>query len=363
MHSIGVYVTSFICLLAFILCLLIHLYFNKTKKIKVSAHLFLILYSIVIISSIVAQGLHTNAAHMWLMFIPVLSTLLLGVKIGLLYTLANTSIIIVFQIIDDSYGLSLPSLNTEQGWHSMMANIQSGPFIVYAAVGYATFIKNKAIKLLNLEKSKSEKLLYTILPKTIAKELIDQGKVNARYHKETIVLFADLQGFTSLCREVTPEEVVEILDEIYSNFDSISTEYNLYRLKTIGDCYMSVASIPDEINNPEESSFYAAQEMLTFLEHWNKTNTERKNISMRIGIAKGEAISGIVGTERFAYDVWGDTVNVASRLESNGENNSINIDENLLCYVPDELEVFKEQYITLKGIGKTKVYSLKIREF
>jgi len=169
------------------------------------------------------------------------------------------------------------------------------------------------------ERRKSEKLLLNILPAETAKELKRNGKATARHYESVTVMFTDFKGFTSIAEKLSAEELVSELDFLFKKFDEIISRYNIEKIKTIGDAYMCASGLPTPNSNHAEYIIQAAIE----IQNWMTAQNNKWNL--RIGIHTGAVTAGVVGDKKFAYDIWGDTVNTASRMESSGEPNKINI--------------------------------------
>ncbi len=173
------------------------------------------------------------------------------------------------------------------------------------------------------EKDKSDKLLLNILPAEIAEELKNKGYAETRYYEDTTVLFADFKSFTKIAEQLQPKQLIKELDNCFANFDDICLKYRLEKIKTIGDAYMCVGGIPKPNTTHAVDAVLAALEMQEYIKKHFSSDSEAW--LLRIGIHSGDLIAGVVGKTKFAYDVWGDTVNVASRMEENSEVAKINI--------------------------------------
>ena len=208
----------------------------------------------------------------------------------------------------------------------------------------------KQNSLLESEKEKVEKLLYNILPNDTIEELKTKGKATARHFRLASVMFTDFQGFTKISSKLRPKELVEALDTYFIKFDEITTKYNIQQIKTIGDSYMCAGGLPIRNRSNPIEIILAAFEILDYVEKLNAQKVLRNEDpwNLRIGIHSGELIAGVIGTKRFAYDIWGDTVNIASALEHHGETGKINISGNTYDLVNDFFEC------TYRGKIKTK---------
>lgn len=209
-------------------------------------------------------------------------------------------------------------------------------------------------KELEEEKIKSDKLLHNIFPAEIVKELKQKGIVSPKYYKMVSILFTDFHDFTSISSKLSPEILLKELNDIFTNFDTILEKLGLEKLKTIGDSYMVGGGIPKESNNHAIKIVLAALEMQKYLENRNKNSELKWN--MRAGIHSGHAVAGIVGTHKFTYDVWGDTVNIASRMETNCEPGKINISGNTYGLIKDYFNCEYRGKFNAKGKGKIDMY-------
>jgi len=182
-------------------------------------------------------------------------------------------------------------------------------------------------KNLNQERAKSDSLLLNILPASIAEELKSNDSVSPRHYESASVLFTDFVGFTQIAEGMTPEELIAELDACFSRFDAIARKHKLEKIKTIGDSYMAVGGVPSANNTHVVDSVLAALEIQRFMMKVaeGKKALNRPCWQLRLGIHTGPLVAGVIGREKFAYDVWGDTVNTASRLESSGIAGRINI--------------------------------------
>ena len=219
--------------------------------------------------------------------------------------------------------------------------------------------KRKADEIIKNEKEKADKLLLNILPRIVADELKNRGMATAKKHKEVSVLFTDFANFTSLSTSITPIKLVSELNEIFSYFDSILETYGIEKIKTIGDAYLAVCGLPEKNNNHACNCVEAAKQMLEFLEERNKKSKIRWE--MRVGIHTGEVVAGVVGKNKFAYDLFGDTVNTANRLESNSEVGKINISETTYQLIKDKYKFIDRGPINAKGKGELNMYFVEIK--
>lgn len=180
-----------------------------------------------------------------------------------------------------------------------------------------------------LERERSDRLLLNILPRAIAAELKANERVTPRFHESVTVMFADFEGFSRLTERIEPKSLIEQLDHFFGAFDAIAERHRLEKLKTVGDAYMCVGGLPATNRTHEVDACLAA---MAFLDFMRRTNAQREKLrlprwELRIGLHAGSVMAGVVGQRKFIYDIWGDAVNVAARLESAGEAGRVNVSD------------------------------------
>ncbi len=206
------------------------------------------------------------------------------------------------------------------------------------------------------EKEKSEQLLLNILPAPIAERLKQGEEVIADSFEDVSVLFADLVNFTPLSTQIKPAELVELLNDVFSVFDELAREYGLEKIKTIGDSYMIVGGVPTPRPDHAEAIADIALDMQNGIARFNALRGEA--FQLRIGINTGPVVAGIIGTTKFSYDLWGDTVNIASRMESHGVESGIQVSAATYERLQDTYQFEERGEIPIKGKGKMKTYML-----
>jgi class 3 adenylate cyclase len=208
------------------------------------------------------------------------------------------------------------------------------------------------------QKDEVENLLLNILPAEVAEELKVKGSAEAQQFDEVTVLFTDFKGFTQLSEKMSPKELVFVINEYFSAFDHIMVKYGVEKIKTIGDAYMAVGGLPITTSTHATDVISAAIEIQQFMAE-QKSRKEAQGelfFDIRIGVHTGPVVAGIVGVKKFAYDIWGDTVNTASRMESNGEVGKINISQNTYTLVKDKFNCVERGKIQVKGKGEVDMY-------
>ena len=233
-------------------------------------------------------------------------------------------------------------------------------------ISYIAFIQDiseilNQEKLLKFEKEKTEKLLLNIFPKEIVDlKILAKNETIVDSFENCSIIFTDMVNFTSISSSLNPEDIVQFLNEIFESFDNICEKYNVEKIKTIGDCYMAVAGVPLRSN-------YHAQQIMDFAieihEIIDKYNIKHKsNIQFRTGINSGKVVAGVIGKIKYCYDLWGNTVNVASRMESTGIPSKIQVSLSTYELLKDDYEFEERGEINVKGKGKMKTFIFKQRK-
>ena len=232
-------------------------------------------------------------------------------------------------------------------------------FIALLAIGLHRrykFIK-KTNSIIEAEKNRSDTLLLNILPEETALELKQSGKVQAKKFDSVTVLFTDFKGFTQYAENLSPEQLVESVDFYFSKFDTIIEKYGLEKIKTVGDAYMCAGGLPFSTEDHAIKMVHAAIEIAKFVADSKMIDSsEFTRFEIRIGINSGPVVAGVVGIKKFAYDIWGDTVNIASRMESCSEAGKINISSKTYELIKDTFDCDYRGEIEVKNKGMMKMY-------
>lgn len=227
---------------------------------------------------------------------------------------------------------------------------------VIARVGTHLSLR-QAHRKVEIEQEKSERLLLNILPESVARELKDSGVSKPQHFDNVTFFFSDFVGFTALSSEVEPEELIEQLNELFTEFDNIMEENGCERIKTIGDAYFAVSGMPTAHEDHAVNIVKAAMKILSFLETYREETG--RSWQVRIGIHSGSAVGAIVGTKKYIYDVFGDSVNTASRMESNSEPGRINISQTTFELVKEQFNFEEREPVMVKGKGLMNMFFLK----
>ena len=213
---------------------------------------------------------------------------------------------------------------------------------------------------LKLAKEKSDDLLLNILPAAVVKEVKEKGYAEAKEFDQATILFTDFEDFTSMSEKLSPKLLVKDLHECFSVFDQIVSTYGIEKIKTIGDSYMASGGLPVPMEDSVKNTVLAALEMQAYISKRKGAMGAMENpaFAMRVGVHTGPVVAGIVGVKKFQYDVWGDTVNTASRMESHGEIDKVNVSQSCYDLLKDDPEFSFESRgkIQAKGKGEIEMY-------
>jgi adenylate cyclase len=220
------------------------------------------------------------------------------------------------------------------------------------------FSNRRQAKKLAREKERSEQLLLNILPDEVANELKNTGKARARRYDNVTVMFTDFRNFSGISKNMSPEDLVAELDYCFSEFDNIINRHGLEKIKTIGDAYMCAGGLPHE--SPDHA-LRVVEAALDIQEFVNRRGKEREAnglpvFEIRIGVHSGPVVAGIVGSKKFAFDIWGDTVNTASRMESSGQPGKVNISGYTVKLLEDRFRLEHRGKIPVKNLGEMDQY-------
>jgi guanylate cyclase len=216
--------------------------------------------------------------------------------------------------------------------------------------------RDTALRALRAEQEKAEELLVNVLPSSIAERLKGSSRSIADHFESASILFADVVDFTPLARRLAPAEVVGVLDRLFSRFDTLVERHGLEKIKTIGDCYMAASGVPDPSPDHARKAALLALDMRDVV--GTSAIADRSGLALRIGINSGPVVAGVIGTKRFLYDLWGDAVNVASRMETNGTPGEIQITRATYELLKDDFVCRRRGMIQVKGKGEMETWYL-----
>ncbi len=249
----------------------------------------------------------------------------------------------------------------------MITNILECLGVSTPAFAFATFHYNAKIKeftnakLLKLERERSQKLLLNILPQQIAEELLLNGVSKPTFHEASTVLFTDFIGFSSKTIGVEPTLLTEVLNDYFIAFDDICKRHQLEKIKTIGDAYMAVCGVPIANQDHAKNCILAALEMIEYVKKYEHKALMNNALwfKMRVGLHSGSLVAGVVGKEKFSFDIWGETVNITARFEQKSESNRINISSTTFDLIRHDFECDYRGKIDIKNIGEVDMYFVR----
>lgn len=311
----------------------------------------------------------SGSLSIWAVLSPVGALMILGERQSIQWFLLFVALSVVSWHLNDvfaSNAILIPQ-RTRELFHLM--NLMGLSSILYWVLRYFQIQKSRAMTALELEQARSEQLLLNLFPQSIVSRLKTlserPGKhdiknnsiVIADQYDEATILFADLVNFTGLTKDMTPAQLVELLNQVFSRFDDLATQHGLEKIKTLGDAYMVVGGIP----TPRQDHAHAVARMaLAIPEVLAEISRQSgKSLSMRIGINSGAVIAGVIGASKFSYDLWGDAVNTAARMEQHGLPGTIQVSESTYQILSQDFVFDPRGTISVKGKGDVKVYQLK----
>ncbi|MDX1362837.1 MAG: adenylate/guanylate cyclase domain-containing protein [Arenibacter latericius] len=252
-------------------------------------------------------------------------------------------------------------LNQQQKTQRIVVIATGVALFLIGLLAFGLYRRNRYIRktksIIEREKERSDELLLNILPEETAAELKQYGSVKAKKFESVTVLFTDFEGFTHFAENLSPEKLVESIDYYFTKFDEIIEKYGLEKIKTVGDAYMCAGGLPFPTQDHACRMIKAAMEIQNFVVQAKLNQTaDEIRFNIRIGIHTGPVVAGIVGTKKFSYDIWGDTVNVASRMETMSFPGRINISKNTYDLIKSEVDCEYRGEIQVKNRGKIKMY-------
>jgi guanylate cyclase len=304
---------------------------------------------------LVGGFLPSGAVGLWGILAPLGALVFLEVRQAVRWFVAFLFVFLLTGILGE---VLFPDADLPLWFTSMMlalnvVGVASVSFMLLATFAHQ---RNEALTALRAEQAKSEALLLNVLPRPIAERLKAASQTIADHFDEASILFADVVDFTPLSERLPPTQVVGILDQLFSRFDALVERHGLEKVKTIGDCYMASSGVPDP------SPDHAHRAALLALDMREAVATSkvagRAGLELRIGINSGPVVAGVIGTKRFLYDLWGDAVNIASRMESHGTPGEIQITRETYELLKDEFVCRPRGTIPVKGKGEIETWYL-----
>ena len=322
-------------------------HYSKNYKILVYAQLTCIMWVTAFIQWTIGSMDQSGLVISWAFLGPLGAVIFLSIRQSVFWMLMFLFILVVSAVFEPALlGYKSYVSNGVRTLFYIM-NIGTSLTVVFAASAW--FMNS-----IQQEKKRSDSLLLDILPAEVAEELKVKGYSDAKQFDEVTVLFTDFKGFTTHAENLSAHDLVKEINECFSAFDNILHKHNIEKIKTVGDAYLAASGLPVANPNHAKDTVNAAIEIRNFMLNRRKENPD--SFEVRIGIHSGHVVAGIVGVKKFAYDIWGDTVNTAARMEQNSEAGKINISETTYGLVKDKFSCEYRGEIEAKNKGKLKMY-------
>ncbi len=348
--------SEIIIVISTISCLLIVPILNRHHHYRTAKYWLIAVYVLDILVSCLLWQINLNIQYYFLLAVFICPFLFAPhEKFSMLVVLVLLSLL--FVAFEAWFYLS--SLQNTLTLHQQIFRLSCGSLFALACLLCSFHLwknVNRSWHKLALEKHRSEKLLLNILPASIASRLKRSPDFIADYFSEASILFADIQNFTPLCKQLSPHQLVDLLNQIFCVFDSLSQKYGLEKIKTSGDGYMVAGGLPTSNSIHAMQCCYCALEMQSAFKQICQQH--KLHTGLRIGIGCGEVIAGIIGKNKFSYDLWGEAVNLASRMESHGMCDKIQTTESTYQLTKAYFRFNKRGGIKVKGVGQVTTYWL-----
>ena len=294
---------------------------------------------------------------LWSMFTPLAALALLGTRRSVPWLAVFLAELVVLAVLDAQLANSSAALPTGLVVAFFVLNVTGVTVSAYVMLAYFVEQRERVHRELQAERERSEKLLLNVLPEPIAERLKAEPGVIAEHHDAVSVLFADIVGFTARSATMSPEEIVALLDQVFSAFDQLADAAGVEKIKTIGDAYMLVGGLPEQ--RPDHLAAVARTALAMRDEiALIAARSGHSWLAVRIGIDSGPVVAGVIGRRKFIYGLWGDTVNTASRMESHGQPGQIQVTSRVAAALGPEFAVQPRGTIEVKGKGPMATFLL-----
>ena len=345
-------------------------FFMKTRKLGsfCITQLTMFLFTPFIMQWSIGNFVNASGVSLWAMLAPVGAIVILGTRESMPWFIAYIFMTAMSGYFDYALQWDTKQLDQKTVAIFFVLNFVSISAMVYVLLWYFSREKTKLREAVDaqttavsIEKDLSERLLLNILPQPIADRLKRQETNIADGHADVTVMFADIVNFTHMSEEMSPNETVQLLNNIFSEFDMLAEKYSIEKIKTIGDAYMAAGGLRSGPNQYVDAMADMTIEMHDFVEKYTAANGEK--LSLRVGIATGPVVAGVIGRRKFSYDLWGDTVNIASRMGSEAQPGQTQVDIVTFRRLHNRYRFDQVQQIQVKGKGPMQVYTLLGRQF
>ena len=331
--------------------------FSRTRDVDwlLRVELLNILFAPTVSMAFVGGFVASGAVGLWGILAPLGALIFSGARAGVRWFIAFAVVFVVSGIVGEVAGLGPPI----PSWFPplMLAlNIIVGGAVVFGLLVQFVRQREEALAALRVEQDRAETLLLNILPRSIADKLKADSSTIADQFTAASILFADIVDFTPLSERMQPAEVVGMLDHLFTHFDNLADRYGAEKIKTIGDCYMVAAGVPTPREDHARSMALLALAMREAMS--SQDTMGHLGLELRIGINSGPVVAGVIGRKRFLYDLWGDAVNMASRMESHGTPGRIQVTRATYELLRDEFVLERRGPVTIKGKGDVETFYL-----
>ncbi len=363
--SFGQRFSTLIPLLFLLASLCMIVFFLKTRKLPVFClmQLALFLFTPFALQWTMGNFVNSSGVSLWALLAPVSAIVILGTRESVPWFVAYIFMTALSGMFDYTLQFDIKQLDQRTVAVFFVLNFVSISAMVYALLWYFSREKAKLREVVDaqseavaLEKDLSDRLLLNILPEPIAIRLKRQETNIADGHADVTVMFADIVNFTHMSEEMSPNETVRLLNDIFSEFDLLAEKHSIEKIKTIGDAYMAAGGLRNANAQYVDAMADMAIEMQTFVSRYTAPNGEK--MSLRVGLATGAVVAGVIGRRKFSYDLWGDTVNVAARMSSEATPGQTQVDAVTFRRLHNRYLFDEMQQIHVKGKGQMQVYNL-----
>jgi adenylate cyclase len=298
----------------------------------------------------------SSAVSLWAVTCPIGALLFVGARQAVPWFVAFVALVALSGAIDPALSDGAADIPDSVAVSFFVLNVLGVSTTAYVLLQYFVRARERALAELEIERAKSERLLLNVLPASVASRLKESDQVIADGFDSATVLFADIVGFTPLAQVLSPAEAVVLLDRVFAGWDELAAGYGLEKIKTIGDAYMVAGGLPAPRTDHAEAIADLALEMGAAAKRC--AGESGLSLEVRIGIDSGPVVAGVIGRAKFAYDLWGDTVNTASRMESHGAPGAIQVTERAYERLRGLYELRRRGTIEVKGKGPMTTYFL-----
>lgn len=340
-------------------------FFMKSRKLGLfcATQLTMFLFTPFVMQWSIGNFVNASGVSLWALLAPVGAIVILGTRDSMPWFIAYIFMTAMSGFFDYSLPMDSKQLDQKTVAIFFVLNFVSISAMVYVLLWYFSREKSKLraaveaqTSAVSLEKELSERLLLNILPQPIADRLKRQETNIADGHADVTVMFADIVNFTHMSEEMSPNETVQLLNNVFSEFDVLAEKYGIEKIKTIGDAYMAAGGLHSGAAQYVDSMADMTIDMQSFVSQYTAANGQK--LSLRIGMATGPVVAGVIGRRKFSYDLWGDTVNVASRMASEAQPGQTQVDLVTFRRLHNRYRFDQVQQIHVKGKGPMQVYTL-----